>query len=85
VAAGRQRPDCRIGTIAAVAWAGVILGVVVCGGYVLWQISYARQLWRWMRWHESAQRCWRGQCPGCGYDLTGNVSGVCPECGRDYR
>lgn len=21
-------------------------------------------------------------CPGCGYDLTGNVSGVCPECGR---
>jgi hypothetical protein len=22
-----------------------------------------------------------GQCIGCGYDLTGNVSGVCPECG----
>jgi uncharacterized paraquat-inducible protein A len=21
-------------------------------------------------------------CPGCGYDLTGNVSGTCPECGR---
>ncbi len=21
------------------------------------------------------------QCRGCGYDLTGNVSGVCPECG----
>jgi hypothetical protein len=20
-------------------------------------------------------------CAGCGYDLTGNVSGVCPECG----
>lgn len=20
-------------------------------------------------------------CPKCGYDLTGNVSGVCPECG----
>ncbi len=20
-------------------------------------------------------------CPGCGYDLTGNESGVCPECG----
>jgi len=20
-------------------------------------------------------------CPACGYDLTGNVSGVCPECG----
>ena len=22
-----------------------------------------------------------GSCPGCGYDLTGNVSGRCPECG----
>ncbi len=23
----------------------------------------------------------RGECVACGYDLTGNVSGVCPECG----
>lgn len=23
----------------------------------------------------------RGLCQGCGYDLTGNVSGRCPECG----
>ena len=22
-----------------------------------------------------------GSCPACSYDLTGNVSGVCPECG----
>jgi hypothetical protein len=22
------------------------------------------------------------RCDACGYDLTGNVSGVCPECGR---
>ncbi len=21
-------------------------------------------------------------CQGCGYDLTGNTSGICPECGR---
>ena len=27
-------------------------------------------------------RARRGLCAGCGYDLTGNVSGVCPECGR---
>jgi hypothetical protein len=25
----------------------------------------------------------RGHCTGCGYDLTGNVSGVCPECGTE--
>lgn len=25
---------------------------------------------------------WRdGRCEACGYDLTGNVSGKCPECG----
>lgn len=23
-----------------------------------------------------------GYCKSCGYDLTGNISGVCPECGR---
>jgi len=23
------------------------------------------------------------QCPRCRYDLTGNTSGVCPECGRE--
>jgi hypothetical protein len=22
-----------------------------------------------------------GQCPICGYNLTGNTSGICPECG----
>jgi hypothetical protein len=22
-----------------------------------------------------------GQCAQCGYDLTGNLSGTCPECG----
>ncbi len=25
----------------------------------------------------------RGHCMACGYDLEGNVSGVCPECGTD--
>jgi len=24
----------------------------------------------------------RGRCPRCGYNLKGNVSGVCPECGQ---
>ena len=24
----------------------------------------------------------RGHCQRCGYNLTGNVSGTCPECGR---
>ena len=24
------------------------------------------------------------ECPNCGYDLTGNTSGVCPECGLPF-
>ena len=24
-----------------------------------------------------------GRCAACGYDLTGNTSGVCPECGKE--
>ena len=27
----------------------------------------------------------KGLCVACGYDLTGNVSGVCPECGTGSR
>ena len=27
----------------------------------------------------------RGECVACGYDLTGNVSGVCPECGAPVQ
>src|SRR5687767_2199488 len=27
------------------------------------------------------RRLGAGQCVGCGYDLTANASGVCPECG----
>ena len=31
------------------------------------------------RWRRRRQ----GQCLKCGYSLTGNTSGVCPECGTD--
>ena len=36
---------------------------------------------QYKRWqsHEYERQ---GRCIKCGYDLTGNVSGVCPECGE---
>ncbi len=34
-------------------------------------------------WRTARHR--RGRCRKCGYDLTGNVSGVCPECGAAVR
>lgn len=35
-------------------------------------------VWAWRRVRRNARA---GRCGGCGYDLTGNESGVCPECG----
>lgn len=28
---------------------------------------------------------WRGRCSACGYDLTGNISGHCPECCNEAK
>ena len=36
---------------------------------------------RGVRWRLYRGRIRTGLCPACGYNLTGNVSGVCPECG----
>jgi len=43
---------------------------IVCGGIA--RITHAIC---------DARRIESGHCKKCGYDLTGNVSGVCPECG----
>jgi hypothetical protein len=44
--------------------------------------SIASAIWLWRRWH---QPLGPGHCQACGYNLTGNVSGVCPECGGVVR
>jgi hypothetical protein len=33
-------------------------------------------------WWRDRRRIPLNCCQGCGYDLMGNVSGVCPECGK---
>jgi len=35
---------------------------------------------KWIR-NTTLQRWKRGLCPRCGYNMTGNISGRCPECG----
>jgi hypothetical protein len=32
-------------------------------------------------WHHDRRRIQPGHCPACNYNLTGNTSGICPECG----
>lgn len=38
-------------------------------------------VWVWFRARPKRIHSGSEVCTGCGYDLTGNVSGVCPECG----
>jgi hypothetical protein len=33
-------------------------------------------------WYRDRRRIPPGHCRNCGYNLTGNVSGICPECGE---
>ena len=35
-------------------------------------------------WYRDRRRHPPGHCKSCGYDLTGNVSGVCSECGEPH-
>jgi predicted membrane protein len=36
-------------------------------------------------WRREGRGLPAGHCHRCGYDLTGNVSGVCPECGTELE
>lgn len=47
-------------------WVPVVI-VLVGAAYAAWRNRRRRAI---------------GACRRCGYDLTGNVSGVCPECGE---
>ena len=70
------------GAFDALRWAWRLLGVafVACCCYSLVWGKAARE----MRRHRDELRG-RRCCARCGYDLTGNTSGVCPECGTPAR
>ena len=44
---------------------------------IIFAMLPATWLYKWRR----RRKLGPNACPGCGYDLTGNESGVCPECG----
>ena len=41
----------------------------------------------WLLMRDFRIRTWEetGKCRQCGYSLTGNTSGVCPECGAEIK
>ncbi|MCG3132419.1 MAG: hypothetical protein FLDDKLPJ_03258 [Phycisphaerae bacterium] len=57
-------------------WAAGIATVALIPGRLLRRIRPPRE-----RDPVRRGRYPRGLCHACGYDLTGNVSGACPECG----
>jgi hypothetical protein len=54
-------------------WIAALLYGVFCAVRLV--RTEVRSTLPYRRWQE-------GKCIYCGYDLTGNVTGVCPECGR---
>jgi hypothetical protein len=72
------------------------LGAFCVADWMIWRyenqwIAYVVALASWLIWlplvyvlNRVAARhrpCLTDGCARCGYDMTGNVSGVCPECG----
>ena len=61
----------------------IAVGLVV----LLYLAALAATVWAFVAVVAVLVRAWntrhRGprHCPRCGYDLTGNTTGVCPECG----
>ena len=47
--------------------------------WLLTSYFVARLLLRWLRWKTCYEQV--PVCNRCGYNLTGNTSGICPECG----
>jgi hypothetical protein len=79
--------DMRPNGVLAVA---AVVGLLFVLGCICWhefRLFVWSCRWRWwahrMREFVALQddRRSRGLCPSCGYDLTGNLSGTCPECG----
>jgi len=48
---------------------------------VYWPLLFALVSWVRHRWRLRNAAEDDVPCEGCGYDLRGNISGVCPECG----
>ena len=49
--------------------------------WLIASVLFLLPLIRGLMWFRSMSRSRQGCCSSCGYSLTGNTSGTCPECG----
>jgi hypothetical protein len=56
-------------------------GPLHCTWFPLWYLLLPLAIPTAYLWYRDRRKP-PGRCEKCGYDLTGNVSGRCPECGR---
>lgn len=64
-----------------------LLGLVIIGSRLVkgarWGDGWAKTKVVWKQYVHRVPFDFRGEvCRNCGYDLRGNVSGICPECGE---
>jgi hypothetical protein len=61
----------------------VAFAVGIAALYSIEAIRYCVRALRWLPGRERWARAKTGLCANCGYDLSGNASGTCPECGEN--
>ncbi len=64
----------RIDTVIIPLWIPMVL-LIAATGFPAWRLSQ-----RTVHWLKT-RRIRVGHCPNCNYNMTGNQSGKCPECG----
>ena len=73
------------GGVAGFEWIGIGKSDYLCVLLIpFWAVALtalAASVWAGLAYRRQRDRARPGHCKACGYDLKGNVSGVCPECG----
>jgi hypothetical protein len=63
-------------------WKGVRVRALMIPAWFILSLTLLLPAASLLRWWRRRRRRRIGLCSRCGYELTGNVSGVCPECSR---